>query len=115
MLRNTLLSLNNSQEAIPLLKEILGETSLKIISSTIDVAKNAVQICYENKIPLSSTYKKIGKLQREGLVSIEKIDIDNNGRKVIYYRSNIKSVDFNLNKGSILLRLEQNDLVGIKF
>jgi hypothetical protein len=73
------------------------------------VAKNVIQRCYENKIPLSSTYKKIGSLQREGLVSIEKIDIDDNGRKIVYYRSNMKCAGLNLDKERILLQLEQND------
>jgi hypothetical protein len=48
-------------------------------------------------------------LQREGLVSLEKIDIDDNGRKIVYYRSNMKSVGLNLDKESILLQLDQND------
>ena len=48
-------------------------------------------------------------MRREGLVSIEKIDIDNNGRKIVYYRSNMKSVGLNLDKESILSQLEQND------
>jgi hypothetical protein len=48
-------------------------------------------------------------LQREGLVSIDKIDIDDNGRKIVYYRNNMKSVGLNLDKECILMQLEQND------
>jgi hypothetical protein len=48
-------------------------------------------------------------LQREGLVYLEKIDIDDNGRKIGHYRSNMKSVDLNFGQESILLQLEQND------
>lgn len=48
-------------------------------------------------------------MQREGLVSLEKINIDDNGRKIVYYRSNMKSVGLALDKDSILLQLEQND------
>ena len=92
-----------------MLQDIIDEVALKIISSTIDIAKNVYQICYDNNIPPSSTYKKIRKLQQEGLVSIEKMETDGNGRKVTFYRSNIKSLDFNLKKESILLQLEQND------
>jgi predicted transcriptional regulator len=109
MLRNDFIRLSDSTIAIPLLQDIIDELALKIISSTIESAKNVFQICYDKKIPPSSTYKKIRKLQQEGLVSIEKIDVDGNGRKVTFYRSNIKSLDFNLKKESILLQLEQND------
>jgi GTPase SAR1 family protein len=109
MLRNEVVRLNDSSSVIPLLQDIIDETTLKIISSTIDVPKSVFQICYDNKIPLSSTYKKIRKLQQEGLVSIEKIETDGKGKRVAFYRSRIKSLDFNLKKQSILLQLEQND------
>jgi predicted transcriptional regulator len=104
-----MIRLSDSTIAIPLLQDILDEVALKIISSTIDTAKNVFQICHDNNIPPSSTYKKIRKLQQEGLVYIEKMETDGNGRKVTFYRSNIKSLDFNLKKESILLQLEQND------
>jgi predicted methyltransferase len=109
MLRNDLLSLSDTRIAIPLLRSIIDKTALKVILSTIDVAKNVFQICYENKIPLSSTYKKVRKLQHDGLVSVEKIEIDGKGRKVLFYRSNIKSLDFNLKKDRILLHFDGND------
>ena len=73
MFRNDLIRLSDSTIAIPLLQDIIDEVALKIISSTIDIAKNVYQICYDNNIPPSSTYKKIRKLQQEGLVSIEKL------------------------------------------
>jgi hypothetical protein len=109
MLRNDFVSLNDSSLAIPLLQDIIDETSLKIISSTIDIAKNVFEICHDNKIPLSSTYRKIRKLQQEGLVSIERIEVDGTGRRVAFYRSKIKSLDFNLKKEGLLLQFEQND------
>ena len=109
MLRNDFVCLSDSRIAIPLLQDIIDETTLKIISSTIDTAKNVFQICRDNGIPLSSTYKKIRKLQHDNLVSIEKIEIDGKGRRVAFYRSKIKSLDFNLKKESVLLQFEQND------
>ena len=109
MLRNDFLCLSDSRIAIPLLQDIIDETTLKIISSTIDTAKNVFQICHDNGIPPSSTYKKIRKLQHDNLVSIEKIEIDGKGRRVAFYRSKIKSLDFNLKKESVLLQFEQND------
>jgi hypothetical protein len=111
MLRNDFIRLSDSRLAIPLLQNIIDEIALKIISSTIDAAKNVFQICYDNKIPLSSTYKRIRKLHQEGIVSIEKIETDGKGRRVAFYRSRIKSLDFNLKKESVLLQLEENHAV----
>ena len=109
MLKNDLVALNDSRIAIPLLQNIIDENTLKIISSIIDAPKNVFQICYDNKIPLSSTYRKIRKLQQEGLVSIEKIEVDGKGKRVALYMSKIKSLGFNLKKESVLLQFEQND------
>jgi predicted methyltransferase len=112
---NNLVSLRDARTAIPLLQDIIDESALKIISSIIDGEKNVIQICYENKLPLSSTYKKIRKLYYDGLVSVEKIDIDAKGRKVVFYKSKIKSLDFNLKKDGILLQFNRNDKEHIRW
>jgi predicted transcriptional regulator len=109
MMENRFVSLRDMSIALPLLQDIVDESSLKIISSIIDVEKNVFQICFENKLPPSSTYKKIRKLQSDGLVSVEKIDIDSRGKKVVFYKSNIKSLDFNLKKEGIILQFDRND------
>ena len=109
MAKNNLTSLSDIQIALPILQDIIDESAVKIISSIIDIEKNVFQICYENKLPLSSTYKKVRKLHNDGLVSVVKIDIDNRGRKVVFYRSKIKSLDFNLKKDGILLQFGRND------
>jgi predicted transcriptional regulator len=109
VMRNDIIVFNESNVAIPLLQNIVDETTFKIMLSTIDKAKTVFQICDENKIPISSTYKKIRKLKHAGLVSIEKIEIDDKGRKVIYYKSKIKTLEFTLKKDGILLQFHKND------
>jgi hypothetical protein len=44
---------------ISLLHELSDDIAYRIISSIADSAKAATQISVENKIPLSSTYKKL--------------------------------------------------------
>ncbi|HZC47659.1 MAG TPA: hypothetical protein VE244_01235 [Nitrososphaeraceae archaeon] len=100
--------LQDNKSVLPLIQEIVDETALKIILSTIDEAKTTLQICYENKLPPSSTYRKIAKLQNDKLISIEKINIDSKGKKVIFYRSKIKSIEFNLKKDGLLLQFNKN-------
>lgn len=109
MAENNLTIVSDIQIALPILQDIIDESALKIISSIIDIEKNVFQICYENRLPLSSTYKKVRKLHNDGLVSVGKIDIDDRGRKVVFYRSKIKSLDFNLKKDGILLQFDRND------
>ena len=75
VMRNDIIVFNESHVAIPLLQNIADEASFKIILSNIDTAKTVLQRCYENKIPLSSTYKKIRKLKYAGLVFIKKLKL----------------------------------------
>jgi len=96
---------------IPILHELADKVAYRIIISTISSAKTVSQIRQENKLPLSSIYKKVQKLSNADLLSIEKINIDSNGRKVLFYRSRVSSIELNLNSGGILLRLVKNNVI----
>ena len=61
---------NSIENEILLVHEISDEMAFRIIVSIRDCAKAATQISIENNIPLSSTYKKIKKLQKYGVVRI---------------------------------------------
>lgn len=102
------LTFDKQDLALPLLHELLDGSSYRIILSTVDAAKTAAQVSAENSLPLSSTYKKIKKLQDIGMLSVEKIELDGKGRKVVYYRSRVKSIIFNLSTDQILLHFEKN-------
>jgi hypothetical protein len=105
------LSYDSQEAAMPLLQELVDGISHRIVMSTIDSAKTAAQISAENALPLSSTYKKIKKLQDVGMLFVERIDLDGKGKKVVYYRSKVKSMEFNLSRDQVLLQFEKNDAV----
>ena len=107
MLENSII--NCDDEAIETLREIADKTTYRIIIAIIHSPKTTAQICAENKLPQSSTYKRIRKLQEEGLITIEKINIDSKGKKVVLYRSKIKSLVFNLKANMISLQFNKND------
>ncbi|MGC1929797.1 MAG: hypothetical protein WA667_12535 [Candidatus Nitrosopolaris sp.] len=103
-------SYHDDHNAIILLQELVDRNTCRIIMSTMDLAKTASQICQENELPISSTYKKIRNLYEAGLISVEKINIDSKGKKVLLCRSRIKSLEISLRKGEILLQFHKNDL-----
>ena len=72
-----------------LLKALFDRHSYKILLSIIDESKTAVQICNENEkvIPISSTYKKIKKLKEAGLLIIDKIVINKDGKNDVVIKS----------------------------
>jgi hypothetical protein len=96
-------------EAIPHLQLLADIISHKIILSTIDVAKTAQQIALENNIPVSSTYKKIRRLCQIDLLCIDQVNIDESGKKVLLYKSKVKSLEFYLKKDSCILQFERNE------
>ncbi|HXG07552.1 MAG TPA: hypothetical protein VNI77_09540 [Nitrososphaera sp.] len=100
---------DNHDQALPILQELVDNVSFKIVLSTIGSAKNVMQIAMENRLPLSSTYKKIRRLQDMGIISLERIDIDDSGKKILYYRSKIKSLEFNVTQDRTLLQFQRND------
>jgi predicted methyltransferase len=92
-----------------LLKELFDGFSYKIVMSTIEESKTVFGICEENNLPISSTYKKIKKLKDLGLLFIDRIVITEKGKKVVFYRSKIQSVELILNKKQVLLQFKKNE------
>ena len=97
------------EESLPRLQVLADIVSHKIILSTIEEAKTAQQIAVENELPLSSTYKKIKRLQAMDILCVERINLDEAGKRVLFYKSRVKSVEFSLRKVGSLLQLERND------
>lgn len=92
-----------------LLKELFDGFSYKIVMSTIEESKTVFEICKENDLPVSSTYKKIKKLKDLGLLFIDRIVINEKGKKVVFYKSKIQSVELVLNNKQVLLQFKKNE------
>ncbi len=97
------------QEVISILNELFDGLSYKILLSTIDESKTAFQICRENVVPISSTYKKIRKLKETGLLFIDKIVINEKGKKVVYYKSKVRSIELTLDEQQVILQFKKNE------
>jgi len=97
------------EQALPRLQVLADTVSHKIILSTIEEAKTAQQIALENELPLSSTYKKIKRLHAIDILCVDRINLDNTGKRVLYYKSRVKSLEFSLRKAGSLLQLERNE------
>jgi predicted methyltransferase len=76
--------------------------------STIENSKTVFEICKDNDLPISSTYKKIKKLKDLGLLFIDRIVINEKGKKVVFYKSKIQSVELMLNKKQFVLQFKKN-------
>lgn len=113
MMFSNQLSLLNQEDknASILLKELFDGFSYKIVMSTIEDSKTVFEICKENDLPISSTYKKIKKLKDLGLLFIDRIVINEKGKKVVFYKSKIQSVELMLNKKQVVLQFKKNERI----
>lgn len=97
----------DESDSLILLREVAEIITYKIITSTMYSAKTVLQISTENKIPLSSTYKKIKRLCKAGILFVEKVLIDSNGKKVLYYKSKIRTIEACLNENGIAVHVRK--------
>jgi hypothetical protein len=94
--------------ASEIFRELADKISQKVVASTIANAKPVQQIALENSLPLSSTYKKIRKLCEMKLIAVDRIVIDDGGRKVFFYKSRVRSCQFHLRPEGPILQFEKN-------
>ena len=108
-------SINNSNSKdrtinFSTLVEITDKTGCKIIMSVTNISKTVSQICRENNLPRSSTYKKIKRLLNADLITIERVNIDGKGKRVVFYRSKVKSLEINLQAGDVFMKYNKEDI-----
>ena len=97
--------------ALELLHELLDNISYRIILSTIESARSVGEISSQNKIPLSSTYKKIKRLTKHGLIYVARIEIDDSGKKIVFYKSKVKKMQFGIEGENLSIQFENNALL----
>jgi predicted transcriptional regulator len=102
----SLISIKNSWDidkktVISFLNSILENDTYEIILLLMKESKTVYQIHDEINLPLSSIYKRIKKLENMGIVAIDKIHINSRGRKTIFYKSKLRSINFRLNENDI--------------
>ena len=95
--------------ALDLLHELLDNISYRIILSIIESARSVGDISSQNKIPLS--YKKIKRLTQHGLIHVARIEIDDSGKKVVYYKSKVKRMQFGIEGENLSIQFENNALL----
>ena len=90
------------------LSNILEKKTYKILLSTMAESRSVSEIHSFSGIPLSSVYKQIKKLENMGLLYVDKINIDQNGKKVFFYKSKLKSINFQLDEDKLFLNINNN-------
>ena len=91
-----------------LLRAMADEYSLKILMALIDKADSVNNISRINDIPIATAYRRIGELQKAGLLVIERGVLTEDGKRYDLYRSAVKSMQVSLRSGEIEIDVVPN-------
>ena len=81
------------------LRALLDDQSRVILTSTMLVPKSVVDITREQRIPVTSAYRKVKELKEFGLLRVERIVLTDDGKKYELVRSVIRAANVQFDKG----------------
>ena len=106
--RLTFTQLKKYDIAQKIIESLADAESRAILFSTIKKGKTVTDLSYTLKIPLSSVYKKLSKLEELSLIQVEKWTISDKGRKFKVYKSRISEADITIKKSEPSISLIAN-------
>lgn len=92
-----------------ILQVIGDEYARAILLSIIDNPKSAIDIAREQKIPISSIYRKIHWLENARLIKVKGFVITGDGKKYHLYQSRIRTIQISLPKYEIKVEFVNNN------
>ncbi len=95
------MQLSEEEEKKAVLRALLDDQSRLILTSTMLVPKSVVDITREQRIPVTSAYRKVKELKEFGLLKVERIVITEDGKKYELVRSAIRSASVQFDRGSL--------------
>jgi len=90
------------------LRALLDDQSRLILTSTMLVPKSVVEITREQKIPVTSAYRKVKELKEFGLLKVERIIITDDGKKYELVKSAIKTATVQLDRETLDVNVTPN-------
>ena len=90
---------DDSKKAV--LRAMLDDQSRLILTSTMLVPKSVIEITRDQKIPVTSAYRKVKELKQYGLLKVERIVLTEDGKKYELLRSAIRAASVQFDRGSL--------------
>lgn len=90
------------------LQALLDDQSRLILTSTMLIPKSVIDITREQRIPVTSAYRKVKELKEYGLLKVERIVITEDGKKYELVRSAIRSASVQFDKGTLEVDVTAN-------
>jgi hypothetical protein len=99
----------NSEKLRQSILVVLGDQEmLRILDSSMFHPRSVNDIIKETGIPHTTAYRKVKWLLDQGLLSVQKITITQDGKKFSEVRSTLRSFNVRYELGSVIVEGEQN-------
>ena len=102
--------MNNPSSTKDILSILLDDTNLKILKLLDGKELNIQQIASLLELPLSSTYRKIGKLDRYGIIKKTKVIRKLDGSDESIYTNWVYEITINYKDNSLSFKIRQKPL-----
>jgi DNA-binding Lrp family transcriptional regulator len=83
--------------------------AVKILVATVRAPRCAQEIAKQNGIPIAACYRRIKDLERLGLVKCTEKRLSQQGKRVCYYISMVKTAHVFYEEGKLKVKLEMKD------
>ncbi len=90
------------------LRALLDDPSRLILTSTMLVPKSVIDITREQKVPVTSAYRKVKELKEFGLLKVERIVITDDGKKYELVKSAIRTASVQFDRGVLNVDITAN-------
>ncbi len=94
-----------------LLEAFSDEQSRAILNSTIERSKSIEEVAQENRIPVSTAYRRVHHLVDEGLLMVERIVITGGGKRYSLFRSTLQGAKIQVQQSGIQVTCAPNQSV----
>ena len=98
----------DSQKKKAILTALADPEAVSIINSTMNQSKSASDIIRETNVPHTTAYRKIKWLVDEKLLVVDKVLINDEGKKYSLFHSIFRSIIVKYENNKIIIDAEQN-------
>ena len=98
----------DSQKKEAILTALADPEAVSIINSTMNQSKSVSDIIRETNVPHTTAYRKIKWLVDEKLLVVDKVLINDEGKKYSLFHSVFRSITVKYENNKILIDAEQN-------
>jgi DNA-binding transcriptional ArsR family regulator len=91
-----------------LLRAMSDPTAAIILNATITQGRSVEEICAQNGVPISTAYRRMHELVKEGLVTVERAIVTGDGKKYMIYRTMFSKVSVDFETGACRIEAVPN-------